>query len=278
MVTVNAAPRWDDDTAVQYSYKWNRILLSQLPNDHEHVDLHEDLCTRKTVETTLKEQRPELFIFYDHGSNKGLVGQGGKEYIIDTSNVKLLSGVEVYTMCCSAASVLGQKAFREGCKAWWGYVRPFSFVLEDEEIFMKLANKGMLLRHQGLSWSKCYELVYDAYTDKIEKLKDTDTSPWTIVSLVNNRNALTVWHRDNPPPSDCPVRNVAIDLFGVPGHKLEKSYSIALSLNVLILILQLYMNNICLDPGWRIPGVTMWLGLLGSQWLMFRKHLEALKH
>jgi len=271
ILVLNIAPRWDGDVAVQYSFNWNRVLIETLQCDP--VELLEEDATRSKFEAALKEHAIDTVIFYDHGSETGLVAQGGTGYIVDKNNADKLKGKEVFTMCCLAAVDLGKYAYRQGAKAWWGYTKPFSFIPQDEQIYMKLANMGLIERRTGGSWMKAHEKTYDAYTDTIERIREEGGNPWTIITLVNNRDCLVVWCNENPPETDCPFRYAAIGLFGLSGHKISRSYAVALSMNVLLLIYALYIHS----SGWSPRGVTILLTLGGTQWWMFRKYLEALK-
>lgn len=267
---LNIAPRWESDEAVQYSYRWNRTLMSQITC--KKTELLEDDANRVNAEKALKENRYETLVFYNHGSANALCGQ--HRNIIDESNVSLLKGVEVYTMCCLAAKSLGKTAYRKGVKAWWGYTEPFSFIPEDEEIYEYLANLGLLLRHTtAMSWGEIHKQVYNEYTDKINELKDGG-NPWTVVTLVNNRNCMVVWCDENPPETGCPFRQAAVNLFGLVGHKMSRTYASALAVNLGLLVLELYRHG---GGKWTPLGITCWLGLVSTQAFMFSEYLKALK-
>lgn len=167
-MVLNAAPRWEDDVAVQYSFRWNRALIEDL--GISAVELLEDEATKENYEKHAHEA--DLFIFYDHGGEDGLVEQGGKGYMVDIWNVGLLKGADVYTMCCSAAADLGKVAFRKGVKSWWGYDRPFSFVLDMDDTFCRLANLGLKIkRGSDCSWLEAADQVRLAYDEEIDRLR-----------------------------------------------------------------------------------------------------------
>ena len=220
MLALNDVPLHDE--ATQYSAKWNERLW-QVLSDFDRIDLLDDRAVRSEWEKAVNAHNPELVVHYGHGSEWTLVGDDEKA-IMDEYNAKKTSGRTVYTMCCSAASKLGADAYRKGCVAWWGYVRPFSFTTDDEEVFCELANLGLIVKTvTGVSWPKALERVKDAYDQKIEELREGGGDPWTVIALVGNKNALVVWTEETPPTSDCAFRNLGIKLFGKAGHHLSKS-------------------------------------------------------
>ena len=220
MLVVNTAPLMDE--ATKYSYKWNQKLW-QVLSDISRIDLLDDRATRSEWEKAINEHSPDLVVHYGHGSEWMLVGDDSKA-IMDEYNAKKASGKTVYTMCCSAASKLGADAYRKGCVAWWGYVRPFSFTTDDEMVFCELANLGLVVKTvTGISWPKAVERVKEAYDSKIEELRASGGDPWTVVALVGDKNALVVWTDETPPTSDCMFRNLGVRMFGKAGHHLSKS-------------------------------------------------------
>ena len=103
-------------------------------------------------------------------------------------------------------------------------MKVFSFVTTDEETLSKLANMGLILRRkEHLSWEECVSRVKDAYNEAIE----AGGNPWTIISLINNRDALICYTDANQPSSDCVFRNLGIRILGKAGQKLSKSIVIA---------------------------------------------------
>lgn len=213
---LNVAPRFDE--ATQYSYIWNKRLVDGL----KRVDLLEGNAIRAKFNEAIDEHNPGTVIFYDHGSQTTLIGNDGKP-LLDSSNVKKVSRREVYTMCCSAAKNLGAEAYRNGCLAWWGYTKPFAFTTDDEEIFGELANLGFLARKvSGCTWPEARDRVIDHYNSTVDELREKGGNPWTIIALVNNKNALVVYTDETPPESDCAWRNLGIRVFGKAGQHITR--------------------------------------------------------
>lgn len=223
VLTLNSAPRFDD--ATQYSFRWNRKLIE----DYGVTDITELLEDDATPENFNRNASGiNLFIFYDHGDRNGLVAQGGKEYLVDSSNVERLRGAEVYTMCCLTAKGLGADAYRKGVKIWWGYTKVFSFIPQSEEIYCELSNLGLLLvKKDGLDWNKALDKVKESFTAAIEKNDEENGDPWVSITLLNDRDALVCWTEQNPPPTTCVFRKMAINYLGSAGHRLTRKSALS---------------------------------------------------
>jgi len=221
---LNVAPKWD--VATEYSYRWNRRLMEEL--GEPALELLEGDATRERVEEVLRERRDvDVLIFFGHGTEDGLVEQGGAGYVIDGKNVHLLRGREVYTLACLWGKKGGVEAYRKGAKAIWAYTDTFVFVTTDEEVFGRLANMGLILRRkEHLSWDECLKRVREAYDEEIEKRREGG-NPWTVIALVHNRDALVCWWDLNPPPAECRFRELVVRLLGRAGQKLSRDTVLA---------------------------------------------------
>lgn len=227
MVILAVAPV--SDSVTEYSANWLELLFAEL-GPQTHVDLSRRDAVRASFEDAVRLHAPEMVAFYDHGSEDALWGSDGRT-ILDYSNSHLMAGREVYTMACLAARKLGPKAYREGCKAWWGYLEPYSFVTDDEAVFGKLANRGLLLRlGRGLSWEDCVREVRSEYDLAIENMRAKPGAGWTVIALVNDRDCLVCYTDLSQPPSDCPWRNLGISVFGRAGQKMSKTAAVTMSL------------------------------------------------
>ena len=269
LLALNDVPLHDE--ATKFSARWNERLWQSL-GDIARIDLYDEDAVRSKWEKAVDERNPDLIVHYGHGSDWTLVGDDLKA-IMDEYNAKKAAGRTVYTMCCNAASKLGADAYRKGCVAWWGYVRPFSFTTDDEEIFCELANLGLIVRNvTGISWPKVLERVKEAYEDKVEEIREVGGDPWTIIALVGNKNALVVWTDETPPTSDCAFRNLGVRMFGKAGHHLSKSsvffltmlgvgYGIALH-DYVHQVWQLKGTWMSLEGGYVGFGIMLLFGLL----------------
>lgn len=270
---LEVAPQFDDVTA--YSIRWSQKLHEEL--GEKHVSCLREEAVRQTFKDYVKEYNPELVTFFDHGSEGALIGNDGTP-LLDSGNVALLKGREMYTMCCLAAKNLGAEAYRKGCRTWWGYTQVFSFVPTDEEVFCRLAIMGLILnRKKRLSWEDCVVEVKTAYNEEI----DRGGNPWTVISLINNRDCLVVWTVDTPPPTDCLFRMLGVKLLGSAGQRLTRTAALSIALFYLGLGIagHDYCHQIYLLEGtvWSVEGgyVGFALILLASV-LGFREYFKWL--
>jgi len=248
--------------------------------DYQHSDLVDAAAVRSTFEAAVKASDPTLLVFYDHGSEDAWWGSDGKK-LMDYSNVGLVSGREVYTMACLCARKLGAEAYRKGCRAFWGYTEPFSFTTDQEAVFGKLANKGLLLNiKKGKSWAEAVESVKAAFTDEVDRLQKEGGNGWAVVALINDRDSLVCWTSESQPPSDCPFRRAGINLFGRPGQRMTKGSAVAMILIFTLYFTALYgyidlmysqYNKMVLDMGY-----AAFLGLFLAEVLMIHEYMKSL--
>lgn len=276
MVDLNVAP--DFDEATHYSYRWNRALIDELGTDP--IELLGIEATRQNFEEAINEANIETMIFYDHGSETGLVADGAHEYLLDKNNDKLVAGKYVYTMCCLAAKDLGADAYRKGAKAWWGYTEEFSFMPQNEQVYQRLSNLGLILiKKQNMSYMSAWAEVVTEFDREIEAATD----PWTEMTLINDRDALVVWCDDNQPSTQCMFRKMGIDLFGKAGHHISRMFAVYVLVGgigytgtVYSILAASMRNHLLFD--------TMLLGLTGSAMLglgmlgVAHEYLDWLSH
>lgn len=268
------------DQVTEFSAKWNNRLFAEL-DPISHVDLVREKATRANFEAEVAKNTASMIVFYDHGGAKCLYGSD-LQPILDCSNSCLMRGKEVFTMACLSAQKLGAKAYREGCKAYWGYCQPFSFVTDREEVFGTLANMGLILRlKKGYSWARCVEEVKAAYDRVIEELRTVSGAGWAVVALINDRDCLVCWTDQSQPPSDCMFRKTGIFLFGRAGQKMSKTaaLSTAFLLSLWTLAIYSYLNlmydlyGTCTVWDWGYVGL---LGVLPASFILLREYLVTL--
>ena len=223
---LGAAPQFDEVT--KFSLRWHERLYEKLKG--ETFELKGEDATRANFNKAVQEHDPDIITFFDHGNEIALI-DNNQAHLLDSGNLDLVKGRVVYTMCCLAAKKLGADAYRSGCKAWWGYTKNFSFTTTDEEIFGRLANMGLLLRlEQNISWNAAIKAVKEAYDKEIDRLEEEGGNPWTIITLINDRNCLVCWYSENEPTTDCPFRMLGIALFGKAGQRISRAAGISLAI------------------------------------------------
>lgn len=172
-------------------------------------ELLKDDATPEKFKTTNDEFDPDVILFYDHGSEEGLVAQGGESYVLDTKNVDGVAGKVIYSMACLSAKKLGVEAYKCGC-VFVGYIQVFAFTPDDEQLFCEAVNSGFIAYVEGESnWGKIKQMMVEKFDEMIDKAID----PWTRVWLNHDKNALRVYNGETP-ETECIFRRFAIWLLG----------------------------------------------------------------
>lgn len=177
-------------------------------------------ATRKAV-TELLEVIPHAgFIFYDHGSEQGLVAQGGQDYIIDKTNDELLTGRIVYTLACLWGADGGWQAKRNGAKAVHCYVEVVGFMTSALRDFQEAFNYGFKLVHERmqLGLDPNFEGILALEKKNMTELSDKLMKEGNFMAAAwmnRNRDSLR-WYNggSEPPESKCFLRRLAVKIFG----------------------------------------------------------------
>lgn len=156
------APRFDDATEITHDYASEIAGHAGRKNwEIDYLQGEDANPNRITKELRLA---PDAFFFMDHGSYQRLYGQrnGEAAAAITLENAELLKGMVAAILACQSARDLGEKAVKEGCKAYIGYVE-VAFVADDEhfkeaiiESFKRLLNG---------------ETAQEAYKKQLEKMR-----------------------------------------------------------------------------------------------------------
>lgn len=200
------------DTATEYSYKWAEQIADETKEKFTLIDIGGRRVGRGEVEDAIRSKDPILIVFYDHGVENGWMGSES-EAVIDVNNVGLLSGRIAYSMSCLSAKGLGVQAYRSNCKVFVGYNEEFVFTTQDEKIFGDCANYGLLLWLDGESnWAT----IKQKWIEFWNKMIDSASDPWTKMWLRHDRDILRIIAEgvDEPKETKCPVRALALKLFG----------------------------------------------------------------
>jgi hypothetical protein len=210
-------PEFDD--ASMYSHLWGVRLIEQIKDDVNVILLEREGATRENFEKALQEHPEATICFEDHGSEDCLCAQDGMTCVLDTSNVEKVAGKIVFTMACLSAAKLGAVAYaRYGC-VYVGYIKEFTFTVEDEELFCEAANSGFIAFVEGeADWAKIKAIMVEAFNKAIEK---TD-NPWSRTWLTWDRDILRVYAPNaDQPETACPFRALALKIFKGKGWTLR---------------------------------------------------------
>ena len=128
-------PYYDEGT--HYLFYWSGELVKEAQNRGlKYFDLQKDKANRKTVQSYLEKQSPDLIIFNGHGDAICVMGDDKKPIISVSDNIYLLKNKKIFVRACSAGKLLGPEAIRVGATGFIGYKEPFWF-LYDEEKFQR---------------------------------------------------------------------------------------------------------------------------------------------
>jgi len=217
------------DDASSFSFEWCEEVIGWLKEKNVSlVDLAKENATRGKVEATVQNENPKLIIFYNHGTDKGLVEQDGKGYVIDKENDHLLAGREIYTLACEWGADGGVDAWKKGAVAVWCYVEVFTFSTEALDEFQAFANAGIKYKLEGHSWEECLRLAKELADRLCQRLVDAGKYIASIL-LKQDAEALRCYTQNSPPEeSKCIFRNVALKLFGYKvGWKISRHHALA---------------------------------------------------
>ena len=216
-----ARPSFDE--ASEYSHVFCQELIDLMKKaGTECLDFSKVDATPEKLEAILEAMPRDQahFIFYNHGSEEGLVSQDGKTYIIHKGNLYLLKGKIVYTLACSWGADGGWQAKREGAIAVHCYGQIVGFMTSALEDFQESFNYGFKLLYgkmqQGLEPN--FEGVLKKEKEKFTELSDKLMSEGNFLGAMwMNRNGASVrWYngKSEPPPSKCFFRRLAVKIFG----------------------------------------------------------------
>lgn len=115
-------------------------------------------------------------------------------------------------MACLSAKTLGVEHWRNG-GVYWGYKEVFGFTLQEEHLFMRCANAGLIARMKGATWEEALQITKREFDKAIDEAKET----WTKVWLQHDRDALVCYTPSSTPESKCRFRRAFLRLFGSRG-------------------------------------------------------------
>jgi len=201
------------------------LLIS---SEDEIFDCSKDAATRKNVIGVLAAHLQANFLYFDHGSEQGLVAQGGEEYIIDKGNDGLLAGRIVYTLACSWGADGGWHAKRNGDNAVHCYVENGGLETTALKEFQESFNYGFRLLHERMQTGEPnFQGILELEKKRMTELSDKLMSQGNVMAAAwmnTNRDSLRWYNGEaEPPESKCFWRRLAVKLFGKKrGWKLLK--------------------------------------------------------
>lgn len=137
-------PSFDDPTF--YSFQFAQEIVGWVKEKNwSLVDLQKDEAVRQKVEIKVKEEKPKVVIFYNHGEESALIGNDSTP-VIDLKNVGILEGIQcLYCLACLSGKSLGVEVWRRGTEAWM-YTEVVSFTTDSLPEFQTAFNCGFFYR------------------------------------------------------------------------------------------------------------------------------------
>jgi len=176
----------------------------------EYIDLGADEATREKVEDFLHSNPNIGVLHYDHGNESSWIGSN-EQPVVDLENVHLLEKRECYANNCSSAKALGVEAWKIGA-VYWGYKDVFVFTTDALEEFKQFVNNGIKRRVDGFSWKECLEKTKEVATLLIDQL--IKAGKGLAASCLRWDVDILVCYNAESPETDCPLRKLAIKIFG----------------------------------------------------------------
>lgn len=209
------------DEASKYSNQFCQELIDLMKTaGTSYLDFSGEEATPQKVQDMLEILKNAHFLFFDHGSETGLVAQGGTSYIIDKTNDDLLIGRIVYTLACSWGLDGGWQAHRKGAKAVHCYAAVVGFMTSALPEFQESFNYGFKILHQRMTegLEPNFKGILTLEKEKMTELSDKLMKQGNFMAATwmnTNRDSLR-WYNgnDEPPESKCFWRRLAVKLFG----------------------------------------------------------------
>ena len=188
------APKFD--TATEYSFEWGKNLIGKF--SEEITTLLETDATQRNFLKAISEH--DIFIFFDHGIDDGLIDQNKRKFIY-VGNAGILKNKRVYAMACLSAKELGVKAYHEGCLEYWGATDAITFTIDDAHLFGEVYVDGAYAR---FGEGKPIKEVYQSMKDHFISQKAKTNNPWTKIWLQKDRDMWVVWYDEDAPEPERP--------------------------------------------------------------------------
>lgn len=192
-------PRFDQPTEHTFSFA-GEILDWCRTAGFDIIELAEQEAVRERVEEQLTKGI-DIFIHYDHGREKALMGNDEKP-VIDLKNCQLLANKETYTLACLSAKKLGVEVWRKEGK-YWGYTQLVGFATDALPQFQESFNCGFKFRFlQGDSQQDALRHARDVFDRLALELVDAGKT-FAAIWMRQNRDSLVYYNAHRPQGKGC---------------------------------------------------------------------------
>ena len=122
------ATRPNHDLTTRYISAWAEdVLAFGTQHGHTVFDLASQRANRKTWESMMEKNNPNIVFLNGHGNDKEVTGQDNETLVATGDNETIFKNKIVYALSCKSAKVLGVDSVRAGAKAYIGYQDDFIF-------------------------------------------------------------------------------------------------------------------------------------------------------
>jgi hypothetical protein len=156
-------PSYDTSTAV--AAQWAEMVSDvAVKRGHRVSVLRSPDVIRLWVEAQLRQDPPELLLFYGHGEHQALYGDRG-EVLFDASNAHLLSNCITYAVACQMGTLLAGQISRHRSAACIGYHATFPVPYDEPftSAFGRAANSVALDILEGRTCGRAVATGRDAF-------------------------------------------------------------------------------------------------------------------
>lgn len=173
------------DRMTWYLSAWaDEYIKTLVPKAMSVYMLRGEDVKRKKFESYVKKQRPTTLFINGHGAADRIAGHD-HDIILDTQNVSVLKGINVYALSCQSAKELGPKAIEAGAKGYIGYKEDFILVSQPSKaghpkddaaaaLFLNPSNVIVAALGKGHNVQESAQKGKSAYTNSILQALNSD--------------------------------------------------------------------------------------------------------
>ncbi len=135
MLFLVTRPRYD--RATNYLYHWTELLLVEAKRKSiSFIDIVKEKVEKTTVQSYIRKKSPDVIILNGHGNDNSVVGDGDKDIVSITDDLKIFKNKKIYVRSCSSGRNLGPAIVKNGGTGFVGYRDSFLFATQiDSESF-----------------------------------------------------------------------------------------------------------------------------------------------
>lgn len=186
MLLLLTRPRYDPPT--HYLFYWAGLLIDEAKRKGIRViDLDKGRARKNKLHSYLLKQPINIVILNGHGSPESVAGQDNEIILSSGNGTELLKDKNIFVRACDAGTILGKEIKKLGARGFVGYIQPFMFPINRDNISKpledKLASPVLACSNQvglslikGKSIMQAQEDSLAKYTEAIDKYSASETT------------------------------------------------------------------------------------------------------